>query len=331
MSRAAHRDARDAKGGARTVDRLAVLCSGLWRLTKHTAQAGFRYRVTGLAAEAAFFALLSLPPLVLGLIGTLGYVGQVLDPYIVDRVRSTVLSTAHTVLTDSAVRSVVEPLLDDVLRGARGDILSVSFVISLWSGSRAMNVYVDTITISYGLNGIRGVVRTRALSFLLYVLGLIVGVVTIPLLIVGPQLARAALPVPTELVTVLYWPVLVVGCVFFLTCLYSVAVPARTPWWRDMPGAILALAIWIIGSGALRLYLAVSLTGLSIYGSLAAPIAVLAWLYVTALAVLIGAMLNASVDQLWPSAATAKAREARRQATQPIRIGSTSLRSPRDE
>ena len=48
----------------------------VWRLTKETTAICFRYRVTGLAAEAGFFALLSLPPLVLGLVGSISYVGN---------------------------------------------------------------------------------------------------------------------------------------------------------------------------------------------------------------------------------------------------------------
>ncbi|HEY3682754.1 MAG TPA: YihY/virulence factor BrkB family protein [Streptosporangiaceae bacterium] len=311
--------------------RTRVLASGTWRLGKHTALSAFRYRVTGLSAEAAFFALLSLPPLMLGIIGLVGYFRPLLGQHTITQIRAFVMDTAHTVLTGSVVDAVVVPLLEGILRGGRTDIVSISFLISLWSGSRALNVYVDTITIAYGLNGLRGIVRTRALSFTLYVLGLVGGIVVIPLLIMGPTLIRDWLPVSPLVVHIFYWPVLVVLCVLFLTGLYGASVPVRTPWWRNLPGAFLALVIWIIGSAALRLYLGVSLSGVSIYGSLAAPIAVLAWLYVTAFAVLIGALLNASIDQLWPIAATREARKAREQATQPMRIGATRWRSRHDE
>ena len=94
----------------------------------------------------------------------------------------------------------------------------------------------------------------------------------------------------------------------FLTSLYHVSVPVRTPWRRDLPGAAVALVIWIVGSVLLRIYLDTSVDSTSAYGSLAAPIAVLFWLYVTALAVLIGAGLNAVVDKLWPFVPTARAR-----------------------
>jgi membrane protein len=94
-------------------------------------------------------------------------------------------------------------------------------------------------------------------------------------------------------------------------------VPVRTSWWREVPGAVVALVIWILGSFLLRFYLVGSMSGVSVYGSLAASIALLAWLYVAALAVLIGAALNAEIDKTWPSADTARARAIRAAAAQP--------------
>jgi membrane protein len=71
----------------------------------------------------------------------------------------------------------------------------------------------------------------------------------------------------------------------------------------DLPGSFLALSIWILGSFVLRWILQSTVGGTSIYGPLAAPIAVLMWLYMSAIAVLIGAALNAVVDRLWPNKA----------------------------
>ncbi|MFI0407586.1 YihY/virulence factor BrkB family protein [Actinomadura sp. 3N508] len=279
-----------------------------WELIKGTAAGAFRYRVTGLAAEAAFFALLSLPPLVIGLIGTMGHLRGMIGPETVADIRTWVIEHAQQVLTGPAVETAVEPLLDDVIRGGSPDIVSVSFLISLWAGSRATNVYVDTITIAYGLSGIRGVIRTRLRAFFLYLIGLLILLIVIPLLVAGPTLAREALPESAEAVQVLYWPVVVTLSIVFLATLYHVSVPVRTAWWRAVPGAALALLIWIVGSITLRLYLTGSLSGVSVYGSLAAAIALLAWLYVAALAVLIGATLNAEIDGRWPSEVTARAR-----------------------
>jgi membrane protein len=282
-----------------------------WRLTRRTAIAAFRHRVTGLAAEAAFFALLSLPPLVLGLVGTMGHFRGALGEPTVTEIRSWMIEQAQTMLTGPAVDTVVVPLIDDVMRGGGVDIVSVSFLISLWAGSRATNVYVDTITIAYDLSGLRGMIRTRMRAFFLYLIGLVTMLVIIPMLMAGPAIVRSSLPGSDAFIALLYWPVLVAMSVLFLATLYHMSVPVRTAWSRAVPGAVLALVIWILGSAALRLYLAGSLSGVSVYGSLAASIAILTWLYVAALAVLVGAALNAEIDKMWPSPATLHARVAR--------------------
>jgi membrane protein len=105
-----------------------------WTLVKGTAVGAFRYRVTGLAAEAAFFALLSMPPLVIGLIGTMGHLRGLFGQESVADIRNWVIEQAQTVLTGPAVDSVVEPLIDDVIKGGSPDIVSVSFLISLGRG-----------------------------------------------------------------------------------------------------------------------------------------------------------------------------------------------------
>jgi membrane protein len=284
------------------------------RLTASTTRICMRWRVTGLAAEAGFFALLSMPPLILGLVGSVGYVGARLETDLIDDLRDEVAQIAGTFLTQDAVEAVILPTFEDVFTSGRFDIVSIGFVLSLWSGSRALNVFVDTISIMYGLGGHRGIVRTRALSFSLYVISLIVGVVLIPLVLIGPSLLGDLLrswdvPLDPAAFGFLYWPSVTLLAVVGLTTLYHLATPIRTPWRRDIPGALLALVIWVVSSFALRWIIGVSVDGTSIYGPLATPIVVLVWLYFLAIAVLIGAALNAAIDEMYPhpSRAAAKA------------------------
>jgi len=280
-----------------------------WRLVVSTVGTCFRNRVTGLAAEAAFFALLSLPPLLFGLAGSIGYVFASFSVRQVDHVRDSILALASRALTPQTVDVVVRPTLDDVFDGGRFDVISIGFILALWSGSRALNVFVDTITIMYGLGGHRGVVRTRVLSFVLYVMGLVTGVVTIPLVVAGPSLVDRLTPDRLAFLTGLYWPVVVVLCICFLATLYHVSVPVRTSWRYNLPGAALTMAFWVVGSYLLRLVLTTTARGsTSIYGPLAAPIVVMLWLYLLSIAVLIGAALNAAFDRVWPESETARAR-----------------------
>jgi membrane protein len=291
------------------VARAHATAHAAWRLLVSTVGTCFRDRVTGLAAEAAFFALLSLPPLLFGLAGSIGYVFDNVSPAQVEAVRATILEICARALTPQTVDSIVRPTLDDVFAGGRFDVISVGFVLALWSGSRALNVFVETITIMYGLAGRRGIVRTRVLSFCLYVMGLFTGVVTIPLVVAGPRLVDRAVPAQLEMVNELYWPIVVVLSTCFLATLYHVSVPVRTSWRMNLPGAALTMTMWIVGSYVLRWVLTTVAEGsTSIYGPLSAPIVVLLWLYLLSLAVLVGAALNAAFDRLWPDQETSRAR-----------------------
>lgn len=288
------------------VDRPAVVIA-LRGVVAKTVHSCFRYRVTGLAAEAAFFAILSLPPLVFGLAGTIGYVAARFQVTKVDVLKDRVLDIASQALTPSTVDQVIAPTLNDVLNGGRIDVISVGFVLALWSGSRALNVFVDTITIMYGLGGHRSIVKTRALSFLLYVIALTLGIMLVPLILAGPDVVADITPERVAFLAQLYWPTVLVLSVGFLTTLYHLSVPVRKSWLNGIPGAIFTLTMWILGSYFVRWALGFSTGGTSIYGPLAAPIAVLLWLYVLSISVLIGAALNAALDQKFPGRALPRA------------------------
>ena len=271
-----------------------------WHILLQTAQACFRYRVTGLAAEAAFFAVLSLPPLVFAFAGAIGFVAQTFAVEQVVNFRGQVLALASRALTQQTVTSLIEPTLDEVLGGGRFSVISIGFVIALWSGSRALNVFVETISIMYGMAGRRGIVRARALAFGLYVVFLVAGVILLPLVLAGPGFIDRLLPARLEIIGDLYWPVVLLDSVCLLATLYHLSVPVRTRWRADLPGAALTLTIWLLGSTLLRLVLNASVGSTSIYGPLAAPIALLIWLYLISIAVLIGAAFNAALDKVWP-------------------------------
>ena len=281
----------------------------LWELIVTTVASCLKHRVTGLAAEAAFFAVLSIPPLIFALAGAIGFVTERFTEAQLADVQAAIIDLSSQALTDNAVDKIITPTLNEVLRGGRYDVISIGFVLALWSGSRALNVFVDTITIMHGLGGHRGIVRTRALSFSLYVLGLVSGAVCLPLVVAGPGLVDRWLPARLDFISDLYWPTVIAVCICFLATLYHVSVPVRTAWSFNLPGATFSLAVWILGSWGLRALLtATASNSMSIYGPLAAPIAVLLWLYLLSIAVLIGAAVNAAFDTVFPQLSTTAAR-----------------------
>lgn len=305
-------------------------------------------RVTGLAAEAGFFALLSMPPLLFGLLGGVGYLSGWLGPATVNLVLESIRDYAERFLTEQSLRDVLMPTLTKALDTPRPDIISVGFVVSLWSGSRALNVLLDTVSIMYGQGGRRGIVRTRILSLSLYFLVILVGAIVVPLIVIGPGLLSDWLPGELRWVMVFYWPLVAGLTVAGFATLFYLATPHRTPWKRDLPGAVLTLLIWLLASVALRYTLANSVAGAStsIYGPLAATIVVLIWLYFLGIAVLIGAAFNAATMQKWPvdtrdpvhvwvqqrietSVARRRAQADPAAATEPVPLRKAAVRLPR--
>ena len=136
----------------------------------------------------------------------------------------------------------------------------------------------------------------------------------LPLLILGPSEIVDVFPdrwhhVVRAVTTIGYWPVAVLVSLALLATLYHQAVPVRTPWRRALPGAVVAVLIWVVGSAVLRAWLEFAFRRTATYGPLSAPVAVLLFLYLTALAILFGAEINAEIDRSWPRPETEALRD----------------------
>lgn len=263
-------------------------------------------RILGLSAETAFWQLLSLPSLFLALLAALGYVSRLVGAGTLDRAETTLLNGFAKAFSPDVVDQLVRPTVDEVLRGGRADVVSVGFVLALWAGSSATATFVNTITIAYGMRDLRWAIRSRLLALWLYLGSLVLGVVLLPMLVLGPTLLTDAFPDsvrPTarSVINGLYWPGVVILLMLGLTTLYHLAPPRRLPWHRGMPGALLAMVIFLAGSAGLRLYIQFVLAHNTAYGTLATPIAALLFFYVLALGVLIGAEFNAAIEERYPS------------------------------
>jgi membrane protein len=260
------------------------------------------HRILGLSAEAAFWQLLSLPSLAFALIGLLGYFGSSIGNDTINRLRTNILDGASRSLTPDTVNSLVKPVLDGVLSNHHAGVVSIGFLISLWSGSSAMATFVNTITIAYEQRDLRGAVASRLLALGLYVTSVLGTVVMLPILVLGPGVIRSwqivhKHRVLSDLIGFTYWPVVALVSLGALCTLYHLAVPVRPRWRHTIPGAVVAAGLWIVGSIGLRSYVQWVFHRNVDYGALAAPVAILLFCYITAMAVLIGAEINAEMGR----------------------------------
>ena len=279
-----------------------------WTLGVRTVRDSFDDRLPGLAAEVAFYILLSLPPLLLVGLGAVGYIGDLFGPETVAAVRLRIIDGAGAVLTPTTMTEVVHPAVNGLLEQGRADILSIGAVLALWSGSRALRVIVQAVTIAYDIEDRRSWWQHRLLGLGLTFAGIVTGAVLLPLLVVGPRAGedlarRYGLAEVFDLVwRVLYYPAVIIIGLAVLTWVYHVVPPVRTIWRRDLPGAVLAFVVWLAASTALRVYALRFVEPDSPYSVFGTPLVMLLWIYVTAVALLVGAELNAEIEKMWPTA-----------------------------
>jgi membrane protein len=160
---------------------------------------------------------------------------------------------------------------------------------------------------------VRNEVVQRLFALLLYLIGLILAIIGLPVLALGPNYLPKVFPAAWQhtiasLGNTFYYPVVALLLVLALATLYKVALPRRYPWFRGLPGSALAMLVFLLASIGLRIYLVwISSTGYT-YGALAAPIAFLLFTFFIGLAIVIGAYFNSAIQEMWPAKATRRAR-----------------------
>jgi membrane protein len=274
----------------------------IWRVAKRTLAKAWDDSIFSESAQAAFWCALSLPPLLLGMLGSLAYVAPLFGPEVLPRITEQILGTAKSFFSQNVVNEIIEPTIRDVAQGARGEVVSLGFVISLWAGSSAISAFVDSITEAHDQTPLRHPVRQRFYALGLYLVMLVCVIIAAPFLALGPL--KIAEHIPVGLANALqygYYPVLVIGLLLGMNILYRVALPEPLPSHRLFYGSVLATLVFIVATLGLRFYLTwITATGYT-YGALATPIAFLLFAFFLGFSIMMGAELNAAIQEEWPA------------------------------
>ena len=257
------------------------------------------------SAQAAFWSALSLPPLLLGMLGSLAYVAPLFGPGTLPTIEERLIDTANSFFSPNVVNEIIEPTIRDIVQGARGEVVSLGFVISLFAGSSAISAFVDSIVEAHDQTPLRHPVRQRFYALGLYVIMLVFVIATAPLVALGPL--KIAEYIPDSWDNVLhfgYYPALVLGLVVAVNILYRVSLPKPLPSHRLVIGSVLATVVFLLATLGLRVYLTwITSTGYT-YGALATPIAFLLFAFFLGFAIMLGAELNAAIQEEWPAPVT---------------------------
>ena len=269
-----------------------------FRLVREVINKADRDRLLGLAAESAFFAVLTLFPALLVVTAVLGQLGNLIGDDNAVRVEQAVLDFLDRLLTDTAggAISTVEDLFE-----TGTNALTVATLLALASLSTAFSTLVNTVNIAYDVPETRGWWRRRWLGLLLGFGSVLTGAIAVTLLVIGPIFGRAEGvvsqiglgPEYEFLWEILRWPVAFAGLILWATTMDHLMPNRRTRWRYDLPGGLLTALLWLAASYGLNLYLELVVTSSPIFGALGGGLILMTWFYLLCVALLAGAELNA--------------------------------------
>ncbi|HVM29098.1 MAG TPA: YihY/virulence factor BrkB family protein [Mycobacteriales bacterium] len=274
-----------------------------WRFGRRLAQEASDDRLPGLAAETAFFAVLSVFPALLVAVSLLGLLDVLVGADVAADAQRRVTDGMRLVLTDQAGDAVraVEELFED----RRGSLLTVATLGALVTLSGGFAVAINALNLAYDADEGRSWVRRRLVGLLLALGSLLLLVLSLAAFVIGPLLGTGqdiADVVGLGAVFTFVWDVLrlpfvVAVLLLWTTTLYRVA-PSRHLRWRDaLPGAAAAVVLWTLASAGLRLYLDVAADRNPVLSAFGGGIIVMLWMYLLSFALLLGGEVNAVLHE----------------------------------
>lgn len=287
-----------------------------WEVAVDAVRSAADHRITGFAAEMAFFASLALIPFTAALGGVLGYVEELAGPTGVRDVEQVVREIMTVILGPELVSDVAAPYVQAQLAQARGGLALTGLVAGLWLSSRVFLPAVHALDLAYNAIERRTLLRRRAIALGLAFASLFVITLQVSLLVFGPLLGGAReLAVRfnlgiafTVLWSIFRWPVLGFVLTAFLLAVYRYVPARRIGWRKSLPGAITAMAVWLLVAIGFRAYLAAgvnpgqgpALTAeamASVGRAVGALVATVLWVFLSSIAVLFGGEINAATER----------------------------------
>lgn len=247
------------------------------------------------AAALAYYFLFSLFPALLFLTALVGFLPI---PDLMGRLMAYV---SQAMPPDAA--SIVEKTLQEIMAGSSGGLLSIGVLGALWAGSNGMSSIMSALNAAYDVDEGRPWWKAKALAIVLTI-GFSLFLLTALILVVfGPKIGETlAGYVGLGDVFTLVWNVVSIPVVMILVAIgiglvYYLAPNVEQRWRWVTPGSVVALVLWLAASFGLRYYVGNFANYNATYGSIGGVILLMLWLYLSGLAILIGAEVNAEIEQ----------------------------------
>lgn len=290
--------AQAAGTGRKAPDSPTGLGKQSWLATLRRAFKGYQSdQLSDRAATLTYFGVLAIFPGMLVLVSILGLLGH-----------SQTQSLLHNI--DQIAPGGVKSFLDKVIHQAQSRQTSagigaiVGVVLALWSSSGYVAGFMRASNAIYGVGEGRPIWKTAPVRLAITLVMVVLLVVAIVIVAVSGRIAAqvgSAIGVGHAAVLawdIAKWPVLVIIVAMMFGILYWAAPNVKQPKFRWLsPGGLLAVIIWLVASGLFAVYLVTFASYNKTYGSLAGVIIFLVWLWISNLAILLGAEFNAELER----------------------------------
>jgi membrane protein len=289
---------RRARDPGRAPDTPTGLTARSWSgVFKRTVSEFRKDNLTDLAAALTYYGVLAIFPALIALVSILGLVGHSATQPLIENLGKVAPGPAKNIFT-----SAIENL--NKSRGAAGIIFIAGLAGALWSASGYVAAFMRASNAIYDVEEGRPIWKTLPVRVGVTVVTVVLLAISSVAVVLTAGLAKQAgnlVGVGSSAVQVwdiAKWPVLVLLVSLMLAILYWAAPNVKHPGFRWLsPGAILAVATWLIASGAFALYVANFSSYNKTYGALGAVIVFLVWLWISNIAVLLGAEFNAELER----------------------------------
>jgi membrane protein len=253
--------------------------------------------LTDWAAALTYYGVLSIFPALIALVSILGLVGTSATQPLLDNLATVAPGPAKEILTGA-----IEGLQRS--RGAAGLLFFVGIAAAIWSASGYIGAFMRASNAIYEVDEGRPFWKLRPLQIAVTVLLLLVAAsISISIVLTGPiaQKVGDVVGLGDTAVTVwsiAKWPVIAIVVSQLIAFLYWVAPNVRQPGYRWIsPGGLFAVVLWVVASAAFAFYVSTFSSYNKTYGSLAAVIIFLIWLWITNVVILLGAEMNAEIER----------------------------------
>ncbi len=270
-----------------------------WReITRRTVREFFADNAFDLGAQQAYYFFFALFPALLTLLSIASFFT------IANLIDEVVRMIGEFVPPD--VLTIVSDQIKKISDSNHGGLLTVGFVLTVWSSSGAMSSIITTLNAAYDIREGRPWWKVRLIA-----IGLTLGMAVFILLslvfvLIGPTIAghlAAQLhlgPAFKSAWLILQWPVVFLLVTTGIGLIYFFAPDAEQDWVWITPGSLVATGLWLLVSLGFKAYLTYFGNYNETYGAIGAVIVLLTWLYLSSLAILFGAELNSEIEHASP-------------------------------